>query len=209
MSDGCVIILVMNRRLIEYTEQQLRDAVARSTSWRGVMEALGMHRNHPGTHVKKDVAHLGIDVSHFDPRFSKVPQALGDLPFKQPPVVGSTSGLSTAAKWFLDRGYHVSVPLEPTNYDLITESDHGLQRVQIKTTNQRSQSGIRLTRTVYDASITPSARGKYREAPYAPDTVDYFFVIVEGDAMYLIPYSAVAGFQRIVVDRKYVAFKIS
>jgi hypothetical protein len=199
----------MNRRLVEYTEQQLRDAVAQATSWRGVMEALGMHRSNPGTHVKKDVAQLEIDVSHFDPRFSKVPQALGDLPFKQQVVIGSTSGLSTAAKWFLDRGYHVSIPIEPTAYDLITESDHGLQRVQVKTTNQRSQSGIRLTRTVYDAAVAPTARGKYREVSYAPGTVDYFFIIVEGDAMYLIPYSAVAGFQRIVVDRKYAAFKIS
>jgi PD-(D/E)XK nuclease superfamily protein len=199
----------MNRRLIEYTEQQLRDAVAQATSWRGVMEALRMHRSNPGTHVKKDVARLGIDVSHFDPRFTKVPQALGDLPFTQPAVVGSASGLSTAAKWFLDRGYQVSIPIEPTAYDLITESDRGLQRVQVKTTNQRSRSGVRLTRTVYDASVAPSARGKYHETPYDADTIDYFFVIVEGDAMYLIPYSVVAGFQRIVVDRKYAAFKIS
>jgi hypothetical protein len=158
----------MNRRLVEYTEQQFRDAVAQAVSWRGVMEALGMHRSNPGIHVKQDVARLGIDVSHFDPRFSKA-AAVVDLPFKRPPVGGSTSGLSIAARWFLDRGYHVSIPMEPTTYDLITESDSGLQRVQVKTTNQRSPaSGIRLTRAVYDASVNGRTRGSYREVPYAP-----------------------------------------
>jgi hypothetical protein len=199
----------MNRRRVEYSEQQLRDAVEQATSWRGVMEALGINPSNPGKHVQRDVAQLGIDTSHFDQRFFRSPYNGVDLPFKGQRASGPSSGLSTAARWFLDRGYHVSVPIEPAPYDLITESDRGLQRVQVKTTSQHSRSGIRLTRAVYDASVGPNARGRYREVPYAHDMIDYFFVIVTGDAMYLIPYSVVAGFQRVVVDRKYAAFMIT
>ena len=33
-----------------------------------------------------------------------------------------------AARWFLDRGYVVSVPLQPACYHMITDSDDGLKK---------------------------------------------------------------------------------
>jgi PD-(D/E)XK endonuclease len=105
----------------------------------------------------------------------------------------------------------VSLPIEPTAYDLVTESDHGLQRIQVKTTGRRDRDGAyvaRLTRAVYDPAVNPNARGNYREAPYAPDMIDFFFVIVSTGVMYLIPYATVPGFQRVRLDTKYAAFVV-
>ena len=128
------------------------------------------------------------------------------------PSPGGKSGLSVAARWFLDRGYRSLLPLEPTCYDLITQSDEGLKKVQVKTTNKLETSGryfVRLARTIYDPRATSNAGGKYRQAPYTPGMVDYCFIVTGGGSMYLIPFDVVGGRQGIVLDRKYSAFAVT
>jgi len=176
------------------------------------MEAIGKNRNGQRTGVKAVAARLGLDTSHFGYDRSGVPHPGQDLPFTKAPSPGGKSGLSVAARWFLDRGYPVSIPLEPTCYDLITDSDDGLKRVQVKTTNRLEDSGryyVRLLRTVYDASATSNAGGKYRQVPYAPGMVDYFFIVTAVGGMYLIPFNVVEGKHAIVLDRKYSAFAVT
>jgi hypothetical protein len=201
----------MNRNR-SYSEQQLRDAVADAATWRDVMEALGKPRANSASHMQEHARQLGLDTSHFVTKYTGRSPVKRDLPFTSPVSSGARSGLSIAARWFLDRGYAVSLPIEPTPYDLIADSDDGLQRIQVKTTGRSDRAGgyrARLTRTIYDQAANPNARGNYREVPYGPDMIDYFFIVVTDGSMYLIPYEVVAGFMVIQLRAKYAAFVIS
>lgn len=175
------------------------------------MEALGKPRNGSTTRLRAFAAQLGLDTSHFGYYRSEIPQPSCELPFKAQPAPGSRSGLSVAAKWFLDRGYAVSVPLEPAVYDLIAESDEGLKKVQVKTTRRQLSNGryfVKLLRTVYDSDAKVDARGRYRQVPYSPGDVDYFFIVTAQPAKYLIPLESVTGRQTLVLDQKYQAFAV-
>jgi hypothetical protein len=195
-----------------YTDDQLRLAVKGATSWSDVMEALGKPRKQPATRVKEFVAQLGLDTSHFVNRSSSAPvRAMAhDFPRRETP--SGRTGLSVAARWFLDRGYTVSVPLEPTAYDLITESADGLKRVQVKTTSHKESSGrfnVRLSRMIYDPTARRNAAGSYRAVPYSPGTVDLFFVATQTGDLYLVPFDALDGRISIVLDDKWSAFKVA
>jgi hypothetical protein len=50
-----------------WSDTQLKDAVATATNWRDVVRALGLRANSAGTIriLKRHVAHLGLDTSHF------------------------------------------------------------------------------------------------------------------------------------------------
>jgi len=125
--------------------------------------------------------------------------------------MGGRSGVSVAARWFLDRGYAVSVPLEPAVYDLITESDEGLKRVQVKTSRQIAKNGretVGISRLVYDSTRPRNANGPRRRAPYDPCSIDYFFVVT-ATQMYLIPINVVAGLMQLCLDDKYAAFAVA
>ena len=193
-----------------YTDEQLRDAVAESTNWTQVMRAIGKS---PGSSNKAVVAvaeRLGLDASHFTYKCSFRPVSGIAMPFGNDIRHGGQSGLSIAARWFLDRGYVVSVPLEPAPYDLVTESDEGLKRVQVKTTRATGRNGryyAEINRRVHKATAHRNANGNRRRAPYSPDDVDYFFVITPA-SMFLIPVSVVPGVCQIVLDEKYTAFAV-
>ena len=198
-----------NRR--SYTDDQLREAVASSVSWTEVLTALGKKPGSGYQWVQAVAERLALDTSHFYYKRNFRPVQGEPLPFSNAPVMGSRSGLSVAARWFLDRGYTVSVPLEPAVYDLITESDHGLQRVQVKTSRQVASNGRRqvgISRLVYDPSRPNNTNGPRRKAPYDPNSIDYFFIITPGQ-MYLIPITAVVGLMQLILDEKYAAFAIS
>ncbi|WP_281892310.1 group I intron-associated PD-(D/E)XK endonuclease [Phytohabitans aurantiacus] len=154
---------------------------------------------------------LGLDTSHFDRRRSHRVVESPPLPFGHQPKPGSSSGLSIAARWFLDRGYNVSVPLEPAPYDLITESDRGLMRVQVKTTSKVGRNGrcvVRIARKLYDPTVPKNALGSYRMVPYEATDVDLFFVITAAGPIYLVPIESVTGSISLVLDEKYRAFAV-
>ena len=197
-----------------WTDADLCAAVATSTTWIEVARAIG--RSAPsgsGTEALKSHAkRLDLDTSHLTYARSGKPHPGQEIPFLKAPSPGGKSGLSVAARWFLDRGYVVSIPLEPTCYDLIAESDDGLKKIQVKTTNRLEASGrygVRLTRTIYDPRAKSNAGGKYRQAPYASGMVDYFFIVTSSGRMYLVPFDVVGSRQGIVLDHKYRAFAIT
>lgn len=105
----------------------------------------------------------------------------------------------------------VSVPLEVAPYDLVTESDEGLKRVQVKSTNSRHSSGRYIAytrRLLYDATATANARGRVRRACYTEADVDYFFILTGAGTKYLIPLCAVPGLMTLTLDEKYVNFVV-
>ncbi|MGS2619430.1 group I intron-associated PD-(D/E)XK endonuclease [Micromonospora sp. LZ34] len=174
---------------------------------------MGKSRKGDSRDVRRVAEALGLDASHFGYPRGQDPVDSVAIPFTRSPTHGAHSGLSSAARWFLDRGYPVSIPLEPTHYDLVVDSDDGLKKVQVKTTNTREKNGryaVRLTRTVFDNTVQANSRGCYRERPYEPGMVDYFFVSTGGGTQYLIPYEVVRHVvQKITLDKKYAAFAVA
>jgi len=197
-----------NRRT--YTDDQLRKAVVSATCWTQVMVALGKAPG-SGTQAVKAVAErLGLDTSHFGYRRNFKPVPAVKVPFGNDMKHGAQSGLSIAARWFLDRGYIVSVPLEPAAYDLVTESDEGLKRVQVKTTRYVASSGryvAKIVRHVHDVSAPRNANGNRRAVSYGADLIDYFFIITPKSS-FLIPVEVVADLHAITLDEKYAAFAV-
>ncbi|WP_407676410.1 group I intron-associated PD-(D/E)XK endonuclease [Plantactinospora alkalitolerans] len=130
--------------------------------------------------------------------------------FKRAPHLTHRAGSSFAAAWFMERGYTVSVPLESVPYDLVTESDGGLRRIQVKTTRSReTQTGryrVHLHRCIYDASGVRNAHGQMRQVSYTSGEVDYFFILTASRHVYLIPLSVIAEKKYIVLDTKYSGF---
>lgn len=116
-----------------WPDEELRIAIAESTTWAEAARRVGLSpRSGAGsTTLRRHVERLGLDTSHFGHLRSMIAPESLPIPFKREPVSGAAAGLSTAARWFLDRKYLVSVPLEPAPYDLIAESDDGLKRVQV------------------------------------------------------------------------------
>lgn len=198
-----------------WADDELRAAIASATTWSEASRLVGLSEGSGSAAeaLRRHVKRLGLDTSHFGyARSGEAAIVAKPLPFARevaPP--NATSGLSAAARWFLDRTYLVSVPLEPAPYDLIVESDDGLKKVQVKTTRSQTKGGrysVRLTRTIYDPEATPNAAGKYRQVPYLPGVIDFFFIIANGDAIYLIPYEVVEGRTGIILDAKYAAFRV-
>lgn len=198
-----------NRRT--YTDEELIAAVAASTNWTQVQRALGKKPGSAGKEVKAAADRPGLDTSHFAHKQSFRPVPAVGLPFSNAARHGSWSGLSVAARWFLDRGYVVSVPLEPAIYDLVTESDEDLKRVQVKTTRQISPGGrhvVDIARKVYAPGLPYGANGPRKRVPYEPGSVDYFFIVTPG-LSYLIPVEVVAGLCYLNLDGKYAAFAVT
>lgn len=193
-----------------YTDEQLRNAIATSTNWSQVMVAIGKKPGSGTRGVKAVADSLNLDTSHFFYARSFKPVAGIAVPFGNSVRHGGQSGLSIAARWFLDRGYIVSLPLEPAPYDLVTESDDGLKRIQVKTTRRVERNGrykVILARMLHDAKAPRNANGNRRRVSYKAEDVDYFFVITPTSA-YLIPIDVVAGKLGIVLDEKYAAFVV-
>lgn len=198
-----------NRRT--YSDDQLREAVVSSTSWTEVLSALGKKPGSSYRCVQAVAERLDLDTSHFHYKRNFKPVQSDPLPFSNLPVRGSRSGLSIAAQWFLDRGYAVSIPLEPAAYDLIAESDNGLMRIQVKTGNHITKNGrcqVNISRLVYESGRPNNANGPRRSAAYDSDSIDYFFIVTP-DKMYLIPITVVEGMVALVLDSKYSSFAVS
>ena len=174
------------------------------------MAALGKKPGNGTANVKAVAERLGLDTSHFAYARSFKPVPGVAMPFGNGIKYGGQSGLSIAARWFLDRGYIVSIPLEPAPYDLVTESDVGLKRVQVKTTRQLEKNGrykAGIARKIHNAAVPRNANGSRRRIPYSANEVDYFFVITPV-LTFLIPVNVVAGLYQITLDEKYAAFAV-
>jgi hypothetical protein len=109
---------------------------------------------------------------------------------------------ATAAAWFASRGYVPSIPIEPTKYDLLVESDDGIKRVQVKTASTRTRGKwwVGIHRHKY-------CDGKWGKVPYQVGEIDLFFICVADGGAYLIPEELVRGKKTLVLDVKYMKFR--
>jgi hypothetical protein len=167
-----------------WNDAQLRDAVAESQSWVGVLDRLGLSSGGNHATVRAHAARLGFDTSHFNHAGAPRPQAHTEARLDYLRTAGST----LAAAWFMLRGQQVLWPLEPCRYDLAVRSHGQFQRVQVKTATRRNEG-------TFVASLSNSRR--VGQVVYDVDEIDSFFVI-DGDLnAYLIPIADVGGFQSI------------
>lgn len=193
-----------------YTDDQLRSIIVDAKCWSDVMEALGKARSASAKHVQQSVFRLGLDTSHFLHK-ARVPKTFS---FPLPPQrrCKGHAGLSVAISWFMRHDYVALLPVEPALYDLVVETAEGFRKVQVKssgrTANRGSRRSVRLTRRLYDSSVSANANGTYRMVPYEAHEVDYFFVIVGDGRMFLIPFSAVQGQSSIVPEDKFQDFLV-
>jgi len=115
-------------------------------------------------------------------------------------------GLGSAIGWFTANGYTVCIPLtDNQDYDLVVEKDHGMQKVQVKTTTQKLPSGA------YEVELRTKGGNKSgdgKEKSFESTAVDYLFVITEKGDRYLIPANKVITKSTISVGSKYDEYKI-
>lgn len=197
------------------SSDELRHAVANSASWVGVIRNLGQAVTGDAyARVKRQVLSEGLDISHFTGQaWNAEARVAAKLPFTRCKDEKNLHkvGASAACQWFLGRGYMVSVPVEPVAYDLVVESDRGLERVQVKTTRTLLASGrhvVGLVRSQYGREKPMESCGRYGRRAYRDGEVDYFFVYTSHGEMYLIPLHVVAGRRDIVLDTKYAMFRL-
>lgn len=153
--------------------------------------------------VRRHAERLKLDASHFRGK-----RRWSDAQLRQA-VIESRSwqylrvGAGTlAATWFALRGCAVSLPIEPTRYDLLAHTPEGIRRVQVKTTTCNSKDGW--TASVGHHPDTHSKKG--HRLAYDPDEIDLFFIVDGNMTMYLIPSGAIAGRVGILLRtyRKYI-----
>ncbi|WP_194385631.1 group I intron-associated PD-(D/E)XK endonuclease [Microbacterium invictum] len=165
-----------------WNEEQLQSAVATETSWTEVVDALGLTGRSAVSIVKGHAARLELDVSHLTP----IPADARPSPKLDLHRLGRAGAL-LAASWYTLSGHDVSWPLEPSRFDLIVHTVHGMRRVQVKTTTSRRSDKWQ----VY-LSTTHGER-----TTYDPDEIDDFFIINADLECYLIPVEAVGGLHMI------------
>jgi hypothetical protein len=119
------------------------------------------------------------------------------------------SAVALASAWFLERGYRVSVPTEPAPYDLVTESDDGFARIQVKSTVTREAGrwAVGISRRQYTAGVL-NAGGARRSCAYTESEIDFFFIVTGDGSQFLVPLDATNGIGRLALDSKYAAFRV-
>jgi hypothetical protein len=192
----------------QWSDAQLRQAVAHCQSWPEVLAQLGLSAKDANLppHIKSHAARLDLNTSHLN-RVGHTGRQPDEAPAQLSELNADLGHLRVAAEtlaatWFALRGCDVSLPIGSTAYDLLAGTDDGISRVQVKTTTYASHEGWVVT--VGHHPDTHSKKGQL--LAYDPDEIDLFF-IVDGDmTMYLIPSRAIAGRVRILLRtyRKYM-----
>lgn len=177
-----------------WSDGDLRDAVASSSSWAEVIRRLGLSdRGEARVRVKGHAVRLGLSYGHLAERQHKTATILDLSPDR---AMLPRAAEQFASAWFSVRGVTVAKPEQPTPYDLLIGIDREHYRVQVKTTRFRAAHGtwvVNIGRRPYALDKTAS------RVPYDPDELDYFFII-DGDLdLYLIPSDVVAGMTAISV----------
>jgi len=171
---------------------------------------------HPA-HVWKIVNRMGIVRSKKESitRVSNIGTVsnTGTAPFKNQTGLAPNGSLAVikAMEWFLERGYMVSVPIEPAPYDLIVESEAGLKKIQVKSAGQKSRYGVwhtKIARKYYDRKKSPSSNGKTVQAPYSPNDIDFFFIQAGDGVLYLIPRSVTGEKVTVYLNHVYQEFRV-
>lgn len=115
-------------------------------------------------------------------------------------------GVAKAIAYYVEQGYNVSVPLtDATRYDLIVENG-SLKRVQVKTTNQHTTSGVPVV-TLSTQGGNQSWNGVIKRI--SVDEVDLVFVYyLDGRTAWEFPVSVCAGKRALNLGKLQEQYKV-
>ena len=194
---------------------ELAEVIPEVNSWAEAFRRLNLRVTGSGyLRLKAKARELEIDMSHFRGQgWSSKPIPGVRLPFTLDADERNLhkAAASKAAAWFLERGYMVSVPVEPAAYDMIVDSDEGLVRVQVKSTRSKDDAGrwlVRIYRQSYDRDAKLTTNGPRVRRNYSDAEIDYFFIVASDGSKYLIPLNVVQGIGSLTLDSKYAAFRV-
>ena len=185
-----------------WTDEQLASAFAEARSWKELCDLLEVPSGRDvSDRLIRDLAALGLEARRLDAS-SEEPTRLAAAR-RLSHLRGAGSHLVAAVLALA--GYRISWRLEPAMYDLVADDGEQLNRVQVKTTANRSGGTwvCSISRGRYSGHV-PARRTR---AWYSPSDIDSFG-IVDGDlVVYLIPAELVSGRSAIHV-RKYEAHRV-
>ncbi|WP_433261961.1 group I intron-associated PD-(D/E)XK endonuclease [Micromonospora vinacea] len=198
------------------TDERLRELVLQSRSWNHLAQGLGYAASNTKDtgwrpRVEARINALGLSTEHFQGRgFNGLAPLAHEPVFTADPTPERLRVAATgkAIAWFSERGYTVSLPVEPAVYDLIVDSPNGLDRIQVKS-SAAADRGVHCSRTLYDTTRPGSAStGRYTRRPYEPGEIDYFFIVMADGGMYLLPYEVIGRSMKITVGARYEQFRV-
>jgi hypothetical protein len=187
-----------------WSDRRLREVMRDATCWADVIAGLGVSDGKESrVRIKGHAMRLGLDCTVLRPSESPRPAAEPlQLPARPEMLRAAAPALATA--WFTLHGCAVALPMEPEVYDLLVTTPHGVQRVQVKSSERPGRSGrweVGIGRRPYVLDKTAA------KMPYDPDDIDLFFVVLGDGSLYLIPSSVLAGRVRVYVDT-YTAYRV-
>ncbi len=96
-------------------------------------------------------------------------------------IIGTVTELKCMT-YFLELGYTVSVPQNPTRYDFILDVGDKLLKIQVKTSNNNKDIDC----LSFSTASSHYIQGKHVHSDYKDDGVDYFCTYFDGEC-YLVP----------------------
>lgn len=184
-------------------DTKIRPLYERGVGCRIIGEVLG---ENPAT-VLRRVRRMGIARTPSEANAQTVTDQ--PVPFTNAPAEQELrrAAVGIAIRWFLERGYTPSLPVEPVKYDLVVDSDEGLQRVQVKSTTSKAQRSdhwfVGIGHKPYDANTQQNAGGKRGKVPYTKKNIDFFFVVTGTRTCYLIPVEVAGSRTSLTLDGRF------
>ena len=167
-------------------------------------------KENPTTTYRR-LVRMGLSRSKSEAQAVKVLPVLVPFSNQSSPQNLRRLAIGEAIKWFMSRGYTPSLPVETTKYDLVVESDVGLQRVQVKSTTRIRDGSwcVQTCRLQYNSSLVArGSAGKRRRSSYSKGEVDLFFIVTSDGSKYLIPSEVIGTNQQVTLSHRFDLYKI-
>jgi hypothetical protein len=115
-------------------------------------------------------------------------------------------GLGSAISYLTMMGYTVSVPLtDSQDYDLVVDIEGKLNKVQVKTTSQKSSNGYEVELRTLGGNQSWNGVAKF----FNSQRVDYLFVVTENGRRFFIPAESIEAKSRVTIgNEKYNEYEI-
>ena len=131
---------------------------------------------------------------------------MGALPKTKYAKAQGNAGMGMAIAYFTSLDLPVAVPLTDSQpWDLVVEIDGELKKIQCKTSRSLAPSGGYSV----DLRITHHSNTKLKNIPADKSKFDYYFILTDDSAMYLIPSDKVEARSTIVVGNKYTEYRLT
>ena len=196
-------------RVRDLSDDALREAARAAGSWTAMVRLLGFSGSvteELRSQLMNRLCDRGISTSHFvgrgvNPSMMRQRQV---SPFARVPAASQLrrAAVGDAIAWFNARGHSVSIPIEPTAYDLVVDVDGKMYRVQVKSSTSERRI-FSTSRTFYSQET-----GKPGSRAYKPGEIDYFFMVLIDGSKYVVPYDQVGESKQITMNTRFENYRV-